>query len=166
MKPMFVLFHHGYCRLCLETYSAGKILNKCKITKLEPNEEGQLDKLSHLTNNSIQKKHSNYNFLKEDSIWTMEKFEAYLKSVQIANSEQIENIYHQIKSILAHCVRSAQSALEKKSGYFQLLGCDILLDENLKPYLLEINSNPAIFTDISAHKEIIPKVVHKVLIIL
>ncbi len=30
---------------------------------------------------------------------------------------------------------------------FELLGVDILVDSNLKPYLLEINTNPAIFLD-------------------
>jgi D-alanine-D-alanine ligase-like ATP-grasp enzyme len=30
---------------------------------------------------------------------------------------------------------------------FELLGCDILVDEQLQPFLLEINTNPAIFLD-------------------
>ena len=28
-----------------------------------------------------------------------------------------------------------------------MIGCDILLDENLKPYLIELNTNPALFLD-------------------
>jgi len=130
---------------------------------IELNEKGQLDKLQHLTNNSVQKRHPDYVKHKEESIWTMSKLEAYLQENNIADQAKINDIYSQIKNILAHCIRSADPVLEKKSGYFQLLGCDILIDQNLKPYLLEINSNPAIFTDIRAHQEVIPPVVFKVL---
>lgn len=100
--------------------------------------------------------------MKENSIWKMDKFEAYLRETKSTSEEQIQTLYSEIKAILAHCAQAAEATLDKKTGYFQLLGCDILVDENLKPYLLEINSNPAIFTDITAHKEVIPDVVFKV----
>ena len=38
----------------------------------------------------------------------------------------------------------------KKDGCFELMGCDILIDEDFKPYLLEMNYNPAIHLDTSA----------------
>jgi len=151
MKPLFVLFHPGYCRLCITDYSTGL------------NEKGQLDKLQHLTNNSVQKRHPEYTKHKEESIWTMPKFETYLEENNIADQAKIKGLYSQIKNILTHCIKSADPVLDKKAGYFQLLGCDILIDQNLKPYLLEINSNPAIFTDIQAHRDVIPKVVFKAL---
>lgn len=40
------------------------------------------------------------------------------------------------------------------------MGCDILVDENFRPYLLELNTNPAIDTDTTVKAQIIPKVVH------
>jgi len=93
----------------------------------------------------------------------MSKFEQYLKEKRNVTDSQIEEIYTRMKTILTHCVKSAEEKLEKKVGYFQLLGCDILIDDNLKPNLIEINSNPALFTDITTHKEVIPKVVNKTL---
>ncbi|EGR33666.1 tubulin tyrosine ligase-like member 10, putative [Ichthyophthirius multifiliis] len=42
---------------------------------------------------------------------------------------------------------------------FELLGCDILIDSNLRPYLIEINSNSAIVTDTLVQQQIIPQVV-------
>lgn len=78
--------------------------------------------------------------------------------------EKITTLYNQIKKILAHAVRCAELKLDKKVGYFELLGCDIMLDDQFKPYLLEINSNPALFTDTTAQQEVIPKVVTQVTI--
>ncbi len=72
-KPMFVLFHHGYCRLCLNDYS------------LDVNEKDELDKLAHITNNAIQKKHPDYANLKETSIWSMRALEVnlYLSEINL-----------------------------------------------------------------------------------
>jgi len=33
-----------------------------------------------------------------------------------------------------------------------LLGCDILIGHDLQPYLLEVNTNPAMFTDTIVQK--------------
>ena len=50
-----------------------------------------------------------------------------------------------------------------KKGTYELLGCDIIVDENCKPYLLEVNTNPALFTDTTTQKQIIPSLVQKTL---
>ena len=75
---------------------------------------------------------------------------------------QITDIYHKIKRMLSHAIRCAELKIDKKIGYFELLGCDILLDENLKPHLIEINSNPALSTIIEGHREVIPGVIKTV----
>lgn len=64
--------------------------------------------------------------------------------------------------MLAHTIQCAELKLDKKIGYFELIGCDIIIDEKLDPYLLELNSNPALFTTIEAHQKVIPKVVKQV----
>jgi D-alanine-D-alanine ligase-like ATP-grasp enzyme len=50
---------------------------------------------------------------------------------------------------------SGKDKLQKKKGFYELLGCDFILDEQLNPYLLEINSNPALFTDTNVLKQVI-----------
>ena len=42
---------------------------------------------------------------------------------------------------------SVSEKLERKFGCFELFGLDIMLDKDLNPHLIEINTNPAIFTD-------------------
>lgn len=52
--------------------------------------------------------------------------------------------------------------LDKQFGCFELFGFDFMIDENLNPYLIEINTNPALFTDTSAQKDMLPKLVEDV----
>jgi tubulin--tyrosine ligase like protein 10 len=52
--------------------------------------------------------------------------------------------------------------LDAKYGCFELFGFDFMLDDKLNPYLLEINCNPALFTDTLVQKEIMPKLVEDV----
>ncbi len=119
--------------------------------------------MGHLTNNSVQKKHPEYSSRKEESIWSMQKFEDHLKTQFNLDQEKLDKIYSEIKRILAHTIRCAELKLDKKIGYFELLGCDIMLDDQFKPYLIEINSNPALFTDTTTQQSVIPPLVIKVI---
>jgi len=60
--------------------------------------------------------------------------------------DQIQQLYTQMKRILAYTITAGTNRLNKKVGFYELIGCDILLEENFKPYLLEMNTNPALFT--------------------
>ncbi len=64
-----------------------------------------------------------------------------------------------MKRILLVTYAAAHKKLMRKKGTYELLGCDFLVDKDLKPYLLEVNTNPALFTDTKIQTEIIPKVV-------
>lgn len=49
--------------------------------------------------------------------------------------------------------------VEPLIGSFDLFGVDLILDANQTLYCLEVNSNPAIYTDTEVLKNIIPLVV-------
>jgi tubulin--tyrosine ligase like protein 10 len=51
---------------------------------------------------------------------------------------------------------SAKRKLIAKRGTYELLGCDIIVSQDLQPYLLEVNTNPAMFTDTNVQKELLP----------
>lgn len=53
-----------------------------------------------------------------------------------------------MKRIFAHITRCAADKFEKRLGLFELMGCDIMIDTNLKVYLIEMNTNPALFLGI------------------
>ena len=50
-----------------------------------------------------------------------------------------------MKKIFAHIIRCAADKFEKRLGTFELMGCDIMIDTNLKVLLIEMNTNPALF---------------------
>ena len=57
---------------------------------------------------------------------------------------------------------TVKDKLDKKFGCFELFGFDFLVDENLNPYLIEINTNPALFTDTQVQKDLLPKLVEDI----
>ncbi len=61
--------------------------------------------------------------------------------------EELNQLYENIKKIITYTITTGKNKLDKRNGMFELLGCDILVDEQLQPFLLEINTNPAIFLD-------------------
>lgn len=40
-----------------------------------------------------------------------------------------------MQQIMAHCFQAVRSKLQCKLGYFDLIGCDFLIDENFKVLL-------------------------------
>lgn len=49
--------------------------------------------------------------------------------------------------MLAHIYRLSQPNNHCNDMCFQILGFDIILDDKIEPYLLEVNHNPSLITD-------------------
>ena len=61
--------------------------------------------------------------------------------------EQFEVMHKQIRKVLSAAMFAATGKLNHLNGCFELLGCDIMIDDNYNPHLIEINTNPAIYLD-------------------
>ncbi|KAM7100032.1 inactive polyglycylase TTLL10, partial [Molossus nigricans] len=149
--PYMIFFGHGYARLTLNLY--------------DPCSE---DLSGHLTNQFMQKKSPLYVLLKEDTVWSMEHLNRYIND----NFRQTKGLPRdwvfttftaQMQQIMVHCFLAVKSKLECKLGYFDLIGCDFLIDDNFKVWLLEMNSNPALHTNCEVLKEVIPGIVMETL---
>jgi hypothetical protein len=90
----------------------------------------------------------------------MTQFENYCMQKYQRTAEQMRELYSKVKRMLTYTVHAAQSKLQRKLGCFELMGCDVLIDENFRPYLLEVNTNPAIDLDTAVKLAAIPPVVN------
>nr|XP_031529340.1 LOW QUALITY PROTEIN: inactive polyglycylase TTLL10 [Vicugna pacos] len=149
--PYMVFFGHGYARLTLNLY------DPCSS-----------DLSGHLTNQFMQKKSPLYMLFKEDTVWSMEHLNRYIndkfcETKGLPRDWVFTTFTKRMQQIMAHCFLAVKSKLECKLGYFDLIGCDFLIDENFKVWLLEMNSNPALHTNCEVLKEVIPAVVTETL---
>ncbi|NXF30436.1 TTL10 polyglycylase, partial [Nyctibius bracteatus] len=147
--PYVVFFAQGYVRLTCVNY------------------DGQSDDLTvHLTNQYVQKKNPLYSQLKDETVWRMEHFNSYVNE-KFGNTNGLPKDWvltvftKRMQRIMSQCFLAAKHKLHRKLGYFDLIGCDFLIDENFKVWLLEMNANPALHTDCKALRDIIPAVVYE-----
>ncbi|KOC61042.1 Tubulin polyglutamylase TTLL4 [Habropoda laboriosa] len=111
------------------------------------------DRFMHLTNYSINKTNSTYtNNDCADSCtghkWALRTLWSYLEKEQV----NVSKLWTTMKDIVVKTMIAGESSISSltkantSSRYccYELFGFDILLDENLKPWLLEVNISPAL----------------------
>lgn len=139
------LFDDGLVRFATEEYQ-------------KPTEENINNTFIHLTNYAINKNHKNFVFSeKGNNSGHKRTLKSFLKML---NEQGIETniIMEEIKDIiiktflavqpqLAHEYKSCLSEDIDGSMCFEILGFDVMLDENLDPYLIEVNHAPSFATD-------------------
>ncbi len=76
--------------------------------------------------------------------------------------ERFNQMFKRISDIMMLIFHNTSEKIAKKFGYFEIFGFDFMLDSKLNPYLLEINSNPALFTGTTVQKQILPPLIENV----
>ncbi|XP_054301637.1 inactive polyglycylase TTLL10 isoform X1 [Pongo pygmaeus] len=163
--PYMIFFGHGYARLTLSLYDprssdlSGHLTNQDR-----PSGHSGSQSPGTVCPQFMQKKSPLYMLLKEDTVWSMEHLNRYIndtfwKARGLPKDWVFTTLTKRMQQIMAHCFLAAKPKLECKLGYFDLIGCDFLIDDNFKVWLLEMNSNPALHTNCEVLKEVIPGVV-------
>ena len=121
------LYRTGFCRFTSFKYSLNpEDLNNNQI---------------HLTNVAIQKQSTTYD-RQIGGKWYFRELKTYLMGRY--SEEQVNSMFDGIQNIIIKCFYAVQSVIAKDRHCFELYGYDILIDENLKPWLIEINSNASL----------------------
>jgi len=95
----------------------------------------------HLTNVAIQKKSSDYD---KDfgGKWELSKLKLYLMSVH--GKGPIDKLFYEIQMIVVRALQSVQNVMINDKHCFELYGYDVMFDDQLKPWLIEVNASPSL----------------------
>lgn len=151
-NPLVVFYRDGYCRLTCTDYDTHS-----------------KDLTGHLTNQFMQKRLKIYEDMKEETVWSMDRFNDYInENFHEENNRLPLNWVHTVlrrrcQQVMLHCFQAVRHKLECKLGYFDLIGCDFLVHDDFSISILEMNNNPALHTNCEALREVIPDVVNETL---
>ena len=119
--------------------------------------QGKTDKFMHLTNYSINKKSSAFvqsNNLEHDdsgSKWSLSAFCSHLEMINTDMDLFWSRIYDVILKSIISCedlmFQASKQTCIHRSNCFEIFGYDILIDSDLKPWLVEINLSPSLACD-------------------
>ncbi|XP_056419326.1 probable tubulin polyglutamylase TTLL2 [Hyla sarda] len=129
-----------FCPLTIYIYQEGLVRFATEKFSLS-----SLDNIfAHLTNTSINKYSTSYSADKErvgsGCKWTLGQFRSYLRSLEVDDVLLWQRIYN----IVTMTLLSIAPTIPQYPNCFELFGFDILIDDTLKPWLLEVNFSPAL----------------------
>ncbi|CAH1261958.1 TTLL5 [Branchiostoma lanceolatum] len=144
-----------YDPLLIYLYEEG--LTRFATVKYEKSNRTLKNQMMHLTNYSVNKKSSDYVRCDDPDVedygnkWTMSAMLRYLKQEGLDTTAlmvRIEDVV--VKTILSaemHIATACKMFMPYRGNCFEVYGFDILVDENLKPWLLEVNLSPSLACD-------------------
>ncbi|KAG7400917.1 Protein monoglycylase ttll8 [Phytophthora boehmeriae] len=119
-------------------------------------EEYSMDDLSdqyvHLTNNSIQKYSDKFNDVYatddgemqvEGNMWHSDDFKKFIATKLGQPDIWNERMHPRMKEVVVQSLQCVQDMVQHRSNSCELFGYDFMVDEQLTPWLIEVNSSPA-----------------------
>ncbi|CAL8089359.1 unnamed protein product [Calicophoron daubneyi] len=99
------------------------------------------DHYVHLTNIAVQKTAPDYD-AEKGCKWSVCRLRRFLQAKY--GYEKVAELFHKIDVIFIVSLLSVQKIIINDKHCFELYGYDILLDDKLKPWLLEVNASPSL----------------------
>jgi len=135
-KPLKCFIHkEGFARFCTVKYiEASKDMDNMFV---------------HLTNVSIQKYGDDYN-TSHGGKWNIKNLKLYIEGtngIDIANQ-----VFDDINWICVHSLKACSNVVNNDRHCFELYGFDIIIDNDMKPWLIEVNASPALTSTTSADR--------------
>ena len=119
-------YSESYIRFCVQAYD-----KKADTRK------------NHLTNNSVQKKYAEFEDNEIDgNMWSSQEFADHLDQ-EYGGDPWTEKVWPQIKKYVKASLQSVQDIVDNRKNSFEFFGYDFMLDEDMRVWLIEVNSSPS-----------------------
>ena len=114
----------------------------------------------HLTNYSVQKHNVDFSKIEIGNEISYAEFQDELDRTN-SGKNFFKDIYPKIVYIIRLAAGAGKSNINhlNRTNCFEIFGCDFIIDQKYKPYLLEINSNPGLEISSPLISKLVPRMV-------
>lgn len=120
----------------------------------------------HLTNHCLQIYNENYGKHEDGNTLPLESLNDYFKEIFPDKDITVEkHVIPRIKDLIIDTFLSSKKSLNpsKRRNIFELFGYDFIIDEDLRTWLLEVNTNPYLGTPNEFTKNLVPTMIDHML---
>ncbi|KAJ3328634.1 MCM DNA helicase complex subunit [Blyttiomyces sp. JEL0837] len=128
-------YNQGFARFCAVKYTSD-------VNDLD-------NSFMHLTNVSIQKYGEDYNE-NNGGKWSLRNLILYLQATR--GHAVTAKLLDDIDSIFVHSLRAVQHLMTNDRHCFECYGYDIIIDADLRPWLIEVNASPSLSATTSSDR--------------
>ncbi|CAK1596205.1 unnamed protein product [Parnassius mnemosyne] len=121
------LFQLGFCRFCTVKYDTS-------VTELD-------NMYVHLTNVSVQKHGGDYNNIHGGKM-SVQNLKLYLEGTR--GKAVTDKLFAAMQWLIVHSLKAVSSVMANDRHCFECYGYDIIIDNQLKPWLVEVNASPSL----------------------
>ena len=116
------------------------------------------NKFIHITNYSLQKKSNKFEIYEQGNEISYNDFKKFLISKNIS-LDNFDNMIKQMKLLIQISMKAVGKKLLKTTPVlsFEIFGYDFIIDNEFKPWILEINNNPGLVISSPVIQKIIPR---------
>ena len=116
------------------------------------------NKLIHITNYSLQKKSINFEQYEDGNEISYNDFKKYMKDNNLP-LEYFDHMIEEMKYLVQISFKSVGYKLLKTNPVlcFEIFGYDFIIDNDFKPWILEINNNPGLCISSPVIKKLVPR---------
>ncbi|CAH3895277.1 polyglutamylase complex subunit TTLL1-like [Pieris brassicae] len=120
------MYRNGFCRFCSLKYDTS-------LTELD-------NIFIHLTNVSVQKYGEEYNEHHGGKMG-IQNLKLYLEGTR--GREVTQRLFEDMQWLIVHSLKAVAPVMANDRHCFECYGYDIIIDDNLKPWLIEVNASPS-----------------------